>query len=266
MTILAVGLGSVGFYMASTWLQLQRALHPGRNDSRNKTLLLAALAASLQGFLLFGPWGAEHWQNFSFFNALSLNSWMIVILLLAVSVRHPVENLGICLFPLTGLMVLLSLFFNKTQGAPELSAEIRFHILFSVLAYGTMALAACQSVLVAIQNHKLHQHKPSGFIRTLAPLDTMEHVLFQLLGVAFVLLTLSLGSGFLYLEEAEHQPLAHKTLFSILAWFALITLLIGRQRYGWRGKTALRWTLAAFLLLALGYFGSKFVLELLLSK
>jgi ABC-type uncharacterized transport system permease subunit len=43
-------------------------------------------------------------------------------------------------------------------------------------------------------------------------------------------------------------------------------LLFGRYRYGWRGRTALRWTLAGFLLLVLAYIGSRFVLEVLLGR
>jgi ABC-type uncharacterized transport system permease subunit len=34
--------------------------------------------------------------------------------------------------------------------------------------------------------------------------------------------------------------------------------------FGWRGVIAVRWNLAAFALLLLGYLGSKFVIEYLL--
>jgi ABC-type uncharacterized transport system permease subunit len=43
-------------------------------------------------------------------------------------------------------------------------------------------------------------------------------------------------------------------------------LLIGRFRYGWRGKTAIVWTLSGFAVLILAYFGSKMVLELILHR
>jgi ABC-type uncharacterized transport system permease subunit len=41
---------------------------------------------------------------------------------------------------------------------------------------------------------------------------------------------------------------------------------MGRSRYGWRGKTAIQWTIIGFVLLLLAYFGSKLVLELILHK
>ena len=41
---------------------------------------------------------------------------------------------------------------------------------------------------------------------------------------------------------------------------------MGRHRYGWRGRTAIIWTLAGFVMLILAYFGSKAVLELVLHR
>ena len=35
---------------------------------------------------------------------------------------------------------------------------------------------------------------------------------------------------------------------------------------GWRGKKAIRWTFGGWVLLLLGYFGSKFVLELYIKN
>jgi len=47
-------------------------------------------------------------------------------------------------------------------------------------------------------------------------------------------------------------------VFAVLLW--------GRWQRGWRGRIAVRYTLAGFLLLMLGYFGSKVVLELILHR
>jgi ABC-type uncharacterized transport system permease subunit len=43
-------------------------------------------------------------------------------------------------------------------------------------------------------------------------------------------------------------------------------LLLGRFRFGWRGRKALRWTFAGYILLGLSYFGSKLILENILGK
>jgi ABC-type uncharacterized transport system permease subunit len=94
----------------------------------------------------------------------------------------------------------------------------------------------------------------------------MEALLFQMLGTGLVFLTISLISGFLFIEDLFAQHLVHKTVLSLLAWVIFTGLLIGRSRYGWRGQTAIQWTLIGFVLLLLAYFGSKLVLELILHR
>lgn len=94
----------------------------------------------------------------------------------------------------------------------------------------------------------------------------MERVLFELVWAGIVLLTLSIISGLLFLDNFFAQHLAHKTVLSLLAWVIFTTLLIGRYRFGWRGMRAVRWTLGGCALLILAYFGSKFVLEVVLNR
>jgi ABC-type uncharacterized transport system permease subunit len=87
-----------------------------------------------------------------------------------------------------------------------------------------------------------------------------------MLATGIVFLTVSLTSGFIFIENLFAQHLVHKTVLSILAWIIFTGLLIGRSRYGWRGQTAIQWTLIGFILLLLAYFGSKLVLELILHR
>ena len=55
-------------------------------------------------------------------------------------------------------------------------------------------------------------------------------------------------------------------MFAVVSWLTFAALLVGRHLYGWRGRTALRWTLAGFVLLLLAYVGSRFVLEVVLGR
>ena len=72
--------------------------------------------------------------------------------------------------------------------------------------------------------------------------------------------------GVLFLEDIFAQHLVHKTVLSLTAWLVFAVLLWGRFQFGWRGRTAIRWTLSGFAVLLLAYFGSKFVLELVLMR
>jgi ABC-type uncharacterized transport system permease subunit len=93
-------------------------------------------------------------------------------------------------------------------------------------------------------------------------------LLFRMIGAAFVFLTLTLITGIAFSETLFGRALRldHKTVFAVLSWLTFGLLLAGRWRYGWRGRTALRWTLTGFVMLLLAYVGSRFVLEVLLGR
>jgi ABC-type uncharacterized transport system permease subunit len=93
----------------------------------------------------------------------------------------------------------------------------------------------------------------------------MESFLFVCLGFGFACLSVSLISGFFYLEDIFAQQLVHKTVLSIVAWFILGILMFGRIKFGWRGRKAIRWTLSAFAFLMLAFFGTKLVIEFILQ-
>jgi len=204
--------------------------------------------------------------NLGFFNAGSLVMWIILLLLMLSSLTKPVENLGVVLLPMTIMALAMELYYPTTHFLPTGSAwGLRVHVLISLLAYSLFSLASVQAVLLSIQDHHLRHRHPGGFIRALPPLQTMEMLLFEMIGLGFLLLTFALLSGFVFLDDIFAQRMVHKTVLSIIAWLVFGTLLWGRFRFGWRGLKALTWTLVGFVVLALAYFGSKFVLELLLN-
>ena len=205
--------------------------------------------------------------NLSFFNAVSLAAWTMAGLLLISALSKPVENLAILALPVAALTILLDLRFPGSRLLSEDAGwQLRLHVLTSMLAYSLLTLASVQAILLAIQDTHLRRHHPGGFIRALPPLQTMEALLFEMIGVGFVLLSVALITGFVYLEDMFAQHLVHKTVLSIVAWLAFAVLLWGRFRFGWRGRKAIRWTLVGFAVLMLAYFGSKAVIELILKR
>jgi ABC-type uncharacterized transport system permease subunit len=203
--------------------------------------------------------------DLAFYNALTLVSAFIVLFTLVATWRHPIEILLIFLLPITCITLQLDIY-NSTTEPIEIthSKGLVFHILTSIIAYSLLALAALQAILLWVQNKFLHAHQPGGLIRLMPPLRNMEALLFEVIVVGFIALTVSLGSGLIFLENMFAQQLAHKTVLSILAWFVFLILLIGHWKLGWRGRVAVRWTLGGFISLMLAYFGSKFVLEIVL--
>jgi len=223
-------------------------------------LVLHAAALSQSLFTVSG-------LDLSFFNALSLVGWLIATLLFATTLRQPLKSLAIVLLPLIIAALLIGLI------TPALNQQIiaegtglQLHVLGSLLAFAILSLAAAQALVLSYQDYHLHNHQLTSWVRHLPPLQHMESFLFQLIWLGFFLLSAALVSGWMFLDDIFAQHLLHKTVLSILAWVLFAMLLLGRIFAGWRGRKAIHWTLGGFALLVLAYFGSKMVLEIILSK
>ncbi|MEM7563704.1 MAG: cytochrome c biogenesis protein CcsA [Pseudomonadota bacterium] len=233
-------------------------------QKRWHSLLPAMLALICQAYALkiqiLQPGGL----NLGFFIAFSLIAWLISIQIIISSFYRRIESLGIVIFPVSGLASLLAGLGLSDQLISTTGSAIQGHIMISIIAYSLITLGAFHAGLLAYQDRAIREHQPGGFVRFLPPLHDMETLLFQFLAFGFVCLSISLLTGFFYLEDIFAQHLVHKTVLSIVAWLILGILLFGRFQYGWRGIRAIRWTLASFVFLMLAFFGSKLVLEFIL--
>lgn len=199
--------------------------------------------------------------------AMSLFAWQAAALLWVLCLLQDLRVLALAVFPAAALAALAAAIWPSSLAAMPLPEwKVQLHIALSLFAAGFLSLAAVQALALAIQDRHLH-HRPGPPVSpALPPLQTMESLLFQLIVAGFFTLSLSLATGLLFVDDLLAQHLAHKTVLTSLAWLIFGTLLWGRWRRGWRGRTALRWTLSGYGFLILGYFGSKFVLEQLLGK
>ncbi|MDP2792994.1 MAG: cytochrome c biogenesis protein CcsA [Sulfurisoma sp.] len=208
-------------------------------------------------------------MRFGFAVALSLILWLAIALYWIESFYARMEGLQMLGLPLAALSVLLPLALpGQHLLANADSPAFRAHFLAAMLAYSLFTLAALHAVLMAVAEKRLHRGRLTPLFAGLPPLLTMEALLFRLIHVAFVLLTLTLASGILFSETlfGKALPFNHKTIFAILSWAIFAALLAGRHLRGWRGRVALRWTLAGFGALLLAYVGSRFVLEVILGR
>jgi ABC-type uncharacterized transport system permease subunit len=269
MTPALPGLLAIALYLLASALLTVKLAH-GVTDTgckRRQTLMIGLGAVVIHGGLLYPAIFTPNGLNLGIFYAASLVALTTALLLILAAFLEPVENLGIPVFPVAAASIGLMLMFPEPRIITSASSpQLDSHILTSLLAYSVLGLAVLQAILLAVQDRQLHNRNPGGFIRALPPLQTMESLLFQMIATGFVLLTLALVTGALFLEDIFAQHLVHKTTLSIIAWGVFATLLWGRWRFGWRGRVAIRWTIGGFIFLMLAYFGSKFVLELVLGR
>ena len=232
-----------------------------------------AVVATGLGMLMHVCAQYQHWFTNHFAEITILNIWslcaLVVVALLVISsfLKKSLFDAGLIAIPIAAVVVLLEKFLVAPGTVLSTnSPEIASHILSSVMAFGVLSVAGVYALFVSIIDHFLRKHHLNKLVRTLPALDILETLLFQLIFAGFLLLTVSLGTGLLFVNDLFAQHLAHKTILSIIAWIIFGTLLWGRWFRGWRGRVAVRMTLAGIVLLLLSYFGSKLVLEVLLDR
>ncbi|HZR02966.1 MAG TPA: cytochrome c biogenesis protein CcsA [Burkholderiales bacterium] len=202
-------------------------------------------------------------------SSISAIIWLTVLIYWLGSFYYHLETLQVFILAASALLVLFPIALPAVRPLPHTGlTAFRLHLLISLVAFSLFTIASLQALMMAVLERRLHTASLPKYLRSLPPLLTMEKLLFQIISAGFILLTLTVGSGMVFSEELFGRPLqfTHKIVFGILAWIIFALLLIGRQVYGWRGRLALRWTLAGFLALVLAYIGSKFVLEFVLKR
>jgi len=238
----------------------------------------AALAAALlvHGGLLARDLFLAPQLRFGFAHALSVTLWLGVAIYWVESLLLRLDGVESLLLPFAALAAPLPALFPGLAAPPHAAAlQFKLHLALAMAAYGVTTIALLHATLMAVLDRRLHRARSerggtplSGPLAQLPPLLSLERLLFRLLGIAFALLTLTLATGVAFSESLFGRPLRldHKTLFAVLSWLTFGALLIGRWRWGWRGRTALRWTFAGFVFLLLAYVGSRFVLEVILGR
>ena len=224
---------------------------------------------AMHGWLLGGSLFATDGLHLGVANAVSAILWMTVLIYWLGNFFYRLDGLQALVLPLAAAVVVLPALTPPTPALPNTALlAFKVHLLISMLAYSLFTIASLHVLLMALLERRLHDGTVTQVLQKLPPLLTMEALLFRIIWAGFVLLTLTLASGVVFSEELLGKPaqLSHKTVFGVLSWLIFAALLAGRQVYGWRGRTAVRWTLAGFLTLVLAYIGSKFVLEVLLGR
>ncbi len=237
--------------------------------------LIAALVTHAGSVAIAVGAGPGTGLRFGFAPALSAILWVGAALLWVESIRMRVAALQMVVMPVAAIATLLPIFFPGVELGPLGARPLVLpHLLVGTLAYGVLLLASLHAGLMMAAERALHgvagsEHSMfARWFEELPPLLALERMLFRFIWLGFGLLTLTAISGIVFSEEVFGRPLRfdHKTVFSLMAWGMFGLLLIGRARWGWRGRTALRLTISGFVVLLLAYVGTRFVLEVVLQR
>jgi ABC-type uncharacterized transport system permease subunit len=254
-------------YAASAWAMLRSVKQP-RLEPVAWILILVAIIGHSDAIMLMMRLNGRF--SIGLLEATSLLGWTLAALACLISIDKHNRVLG--------AILMLSAAVGSAVGAAAVSAgltgsytetagwELTAHILLSMAAAALLFAAAVTAILLVFLDRRLRTRRVADLSGGLPPLDALEKVMFRLVAAGFCLLTLALITGFVFVTNLFTQNLVQKTVLSLIAWLIFAVLLIGRLRFGWRGKSAVRWTLSGFAILAVAYFGVKFVLEYLFGR
>ncbi|WP_159879542.1 MULTISPECIES: cytochrome c biogenesis protein CcsA [Aquitalea] len=262
--LLILAYGGLSWHFIGNWKGV--ASLP-RNPRFEHTMLGVLLL--LHAYAVMSPLSEGTMISLGVGRALSVVVWMMLVIYWTCSFFYRVEGLQLFMMPLAMLTLAFALAFPGEHIMHDLgNPAFALHVLVSIVAYSLFAIAALLAVLMLFLEKALHDKRWLALVRQLPPLLSLEKMMFQVIGFGFMLLTVSLFTGVVFSEEVFGKAVAisHKTVFSVISWLLFAALLLGRHFKGWRGKVAIRWTLAGFGALLLAYIGSKVVLELLLHR
>ena len=231
--------------------------------------LIITLAWVLHGLLL--AWGLMADEpRFGFAPALSVTAWLALAIYGIESRFYPQlpSRKALLVAGAVGIATLgLSWFYPGQALHASASVWLPVHLALGIASYGLFAAAAVHAWLMNRAEARMRQvSAPAGGL----PLLTLERLTFRFVGAGFVLLSATLLSAILFGESLYGNGTAwrwdHKTVFSLLSWAVFAVLLLGRSRFGWRGRRAARLLYSGAVLLLLAYVGSRFVLEIILQR
>ena len=249
------------FTAAQQLLRLER-----REQKLPNAILFPAIAALLlHGFVIYDS-SASVGANFGFYRVASLTFWLMGVLSLLILAFRPLQTLLMGIFPLAAIAILVATLTPETaRPMTDTPRGLLLHISTSIIGYALLGLATLQGLLVLQQTRLLRQHKTRGLIRLLPPLDSTEQVMHELIAMGTLVMAISIVAGFYYVDDLFAQHLIHKTVLTIIAWLLFAVVSVRHIRYGWRVNTAVMLCCSGFALLTLGFYGSKLVLELVLT-
>lgn len=261
------GIVVIGFYLVAAGLTAWSAWR-GREQLRVGAVGagLAGAAAVAHVLWLSGTLRADAGYALDIGAALSLFGLVVGSIGVLLALRQAFRAPAAILLATAGVLAVGTGSLSTLREVHEPGWPLSAHITLSALAFGLLATAALLTVVLAVQDASLRSRRPSGWLEALPPMESMEHAVFMLLRTGFIALSLTLLIGFFFVTDLFGQRLVHKVTLALVAWAIFGALLLGRWRFGWRGRKARRLALAGFAVLVASYFLTKFILEVMLGR
>ncbi|PID64708.1 MAG: hypothetical protein CR977_03400 [Gammaproteobacteria bacterium] len=244
-------------YTVSVWLLY-------RNIPRQSTLIAAAMGVAFLAHAVQVIHDFNGLMNdVSVMNMLTL----VAMCMAAIGAWRYFRHHDRITYTVVALIAAVCVWMPVLWPAPETPVHgwaLKVHIVLSIAAYIAIGFAALYACFLLLQDNRLRNG--SGGLNLAIPLNEIERTMMRFARFGEALLTLSLATGVLFIRDIWAQHVAHKVVFGLIAWLIIGTLLFRHHYGGFRGRRAALWLLGGFVCLLLAYFGSAFVLQMILQQ
>lgn len=175
-------------------------------------------------------------------DAASAISFVVVVCFLIGERLLGISAMGAAAMPLAfgGLLATLA----SPMGAREIPEQLRnpwffIHVPSALLAYVAFAFAFGAAALYLGEARLLRSKRIAAVLGTLPPLDQLEHLMYRTAAFGFLLMTVGIGTGAVWAEEAWHRywQWTPKQSASLVTWLLFATYLHNRVIRGSRARS-----------------------------
>jgi ABC-type uncharacterized transport system permease subunit len=232
---------------------------------RRKGLVLTARILTAVGWVLQGAGLAlllagEGWRPQGFAEALSVLSFLLVALFLAIELRTRTPVLGAFLAPAAVAVWLPALWLPPLTSAPRSgpwTPMLVAHIGVALAGLAVFAVATGVAVAFLLLERQVKGKRFGVLFERLPSLELLDGLNQRLVTWGFVALSLTLVTG-LYVASRSDGARTFQAVevTTAVAWLVFAGLLQARVLAGWRGRRVAWLTMAGFGLLVLSFVGT----------
>ena len=145
-----------------------------------------------------------------------------------------------------------SIFVKDTPEVPEILRSSLFgvHVSSALLGYAAITIAGAYGLMYLMLYHEMKATQFGVVYKKLPTLETLERMTFTAVTLAFILLSIAILFGFIWLNRAIANPnyFDPKLIGTIIIWAMYGFLIIAKTRYGWKGRKVMILSIIGFLI------------------
>ncbi len=151
--------------------------------------------------------------------------------------------------------LISSLFITHNYSVPEVlrNRMLGLHVISALLGYSGFAISAVYGILFLTLYKNLKTNKFGLFFNRLPSLEILEQLSFYSFVIGFILLTVAIIIGFIWLPQAfpNFSYADPKLIATFIVWVFYGAGIISKMMANWYGKKVVGFSIAGFILVIL---------------